>query len=194
MHDLTLPQWAIDRGKERRGKLHIYDDLDPRKTALIVVDLQNGFMVPEHTPKPVATAIEIVPMVNRLAAELRETGGKVFWIKNTIDETNLKEWSNWFAQSKPDMVQQRIETFRVGAPGHDVYLDQRAARGRDRAQIPLQRLRPGLVRFAGAAQGARHGYGPHRRHRHECLLRVVRARRHDAELQDDHGERLQLGL
>ena len=44
MHDLTMPQWAIDRVKERRTKLHVYDDLDPRKTALIVVDLQVPFM------------------------------------------------------------------------------------------------------------------------------------------------------
>ncbi len=50
MHDFTMPQWAIDRVMERRGKPHIFDDINPQKTALIVVDLQNGFMVPEHTP------------------------------------------------------------------------------------------------------------------------------------------------
>ena len=31
----------------RRGREHIFDDLDPTKTALVVVDMQNGFMVPE---------------------------------------------------------------------------------------------------------------------------------------------------
>jgi len=93
MHDFTMPQWAIDRVMQRRGKLHVHDDMDPRRTALIVVDLQNGFMVPEHTPMPVKTAIGTVPNVNRLAATLREAEGKVFWIKNTTNETNLKEWS-----------------------------------------------------------------------------------------------------
>jgi len=123
MHDFTMPQWAIDRVMERRGKLHIFDDINPQKTALIVVDLQNGFMVPEHTPSPVKTSIGTVPNVNRLAAALRETGGKVVWIKNTINETNLDEWSNWFAIGKPDMVKQRVDTFRAGAPGHDIYPD-----------------------------------------------------------------------
>ncbi|HEX9835681.1 MAG TPA: isochorismatase family protein, partial [Alphaproteobacteria bacterium] len=90
MHEFTMPQWAIDRAMQRRGRLHVFDDLDPKKSALVVVDLQNGFMVPEHTPTPVKTAIGTVPAVNRLAAALRETGGKVFWIKNTTDENSRR--------------------------------------------------------------------------------------------------------
>src|ERR1700704_5832203 len=53
MHDFTMPQWAIDRVMQRRGELHVHANMDPRRTALIVVDLQNGFMVPEHTQTPV---------------------------------------------------------------------------------------------------------------------------------------------
>jgi len=81
MHDFTMPQWAIDRVMQRRGKLHVHDDMDPRRTALIVVDLQNGFMVLAYIPMLVKTSLETVPNVNRLAAALRETGGKVFWIQ-----------------------------------------------------------------------------------------------------------------
>jgi hypothetical protein len=40
---------------------------------------------------PVQTAIGTVPNVNRLAATLRETGGKVFWIQNTTNEASLTE-------------------------------------------------------------------------------------------------------
>ena len=123
MHDLTMPQWAIDRVLLRRGKLHVFEDIDPRKTALIVVDLQNGFMVPEHTPMPVKTAVETVPHVNRLATAVRETGGKVFWIKNTTDATSLQEWSSWFAMSRPELLQERIVAFTIGSPGHDVHPD-----------------------------------------------------------------------
>jgi ureidoacrylate peracid hydrolase len=116
-----MPQWAIDRVMQRRGKLHVFDDLDPRKTALVVIDLQNGFMLPEHTPMPVKTAVETVPHVNRLAAALRETGGKVFWVKNTTDDTSLSEWSNWFGMSRPELLEERVDTFRAGAPGHKIY-------------------------------------------------------------------------
>ena len=89
MHDFTMPHWAINRGMQRRGKLHVFDDMVPCKTALVVVDLQNGFMVPEHTSMPVKTSIGIVPNVNRLAATLRATGGKVFWIQNTTKSAGL---------------------------------------------------------------------------------------------------------
>ena len=121
MHDFTMPQWAIDRVLQRRGKLHVHDDMDPCRTALIVIDLQNGFMVPEHTPMPVQTAIGTVPNVNRLAATLRETGGKVFWIQNTTNEASLQEWSHWFAMSRPELLQERIACFQAGAPGHALY-------------------------------------------------------------------------
>ena len=121
MHDFTMPPWAIDRVMQRRGKLHVHDDMDPCRTALIVVDLQNGFMVPAHTPMPVQMAIETVPNVNRLAAALRETGGKVFWIQNTTNEASLTAWSNWFAMSRPELVQERIACFQAGAPGHALY-------------------------------------------------------------------------
>jgi ureidoacrylate peracid hydrolase len=123
MHDFTMPQWAIDRVMQRRGTLHVHDDMDPRRTALIVVDLQNGFLVPAYTPMPVQTAIETVPNVNRLATALRETGGKVFWIQNTTTEASLTDWSNWFAMSRPELVQERLACFRAGAPGHALYPD-----------------------------------------------------------------------
>jgi ureidoacrylate peracid hydrolase len=121
MHDFTMPQWAINRVMQRRGKLHMFDDMIPRKTTLVVVDLQNGFMVSEHTSMPVKTSIGIVPNVNRLAATLRATGGKVFWIQNTTNENSLKEWSNWFAMSRPELLQERINCFQAGAPGHKLY-------------------------------------------------------------------------
>jgi ureidoacrylate peracid hydrolase len=121
MHDFTMPQWAIDRVMQRRGRLHVFDDMVPRQTALVVVDLQNGFMVPEYTPMPVKTSIGTVPNVNKLAAALREAGGKVFWIKNTTNEASLREWSNWFAMSRPELLQERIAAFKDGAPGHQLY-------------------------------------------------------------------------
>ena len=121
MHAFTMPQWAIDRVMQRRGKLYVHDDMDPRRTALIVVDLQNGFMVPAYTSMPVKTSIGTVPNINRLAAALRETGGKVFWIQNTTNEASLTAWSNWFAMSRPELVQERIACFQAGAPGHALY-------------------------------------------------------------------------
>src|SRR5665213_1542805 len=80
MHQVAIPQSVIDRVIARRGKEHCYDDLDPARTALIVVDLQNAFMLDGvgHAVCPVAR--EIVPNVNKLARAVRGTGGTVVWI------------------------------------------------------------------------------------------------------------------
>ncbi len=82
MHKIAIPSYAIDRALSRRGRLHPFDGLDPARTALIVVDLQNGFMAPGQ-PAEIAQAREIVPNVNCLAAATRASGGTVVWIQNT---------------------------------------------------------------------------------------------------------------
>ena len=121
MHKIDIPQWATDIALDRRGKAHIYADLDPRKTALIVVDLQNGFMVEEVAIAYVPTAVEIVPNVNRLATAVRRTGGKVFWIRNTFDETNINAWSEYFTMLTPAKRARAIANMAPNARGHELY-------------------------------------------------------------------------
>ncbi len=123
MHTVTMPQWATDHVLRRRGKLHVHADLDPRTTALIVVDLQNAFMVEEVAAAFVPVAVEIVPAVNRLAAAVRRTGGKVFWIRNTIDAANIVSWSQWLAMMTPEVRTALIENMKPGSRGHELYPD-----------------------------------------------------------------------
>jgi ureidoacrylate peracid hydrolase len=123
MHKIDMPQWATDIALDRRGKAHIYADLDPRKTALIVVDLQNGFMVEDVAIAYVPTAVEIVPNVNRLAAAVRRTGGKVFWIRNTFDETNITAWSEYFTMLTPAKRARAIANMAPNTRGHAIYPD-----------------------------------------------------------------------
>jgi len=121
MHKIEMPQWATDVALDRRGKAHIYADLDPRKTALVVVDLQNGFMVEEVAIAYVPTAVEIVPNVNRLAEAVRRTAGKVFWIRNTFDETNVTAWSEYFAMLTPAKRARALANMAPNARGHALY-------------------------------------------------------------------------
>jgi ureidoacrylate peracid hydrolase len=123
MHKIDMPQWATDIALDRRGEAHIYADLDPRKTALIVVDLQNGFMVEEVAIAYVPTAVEIVPNVNRLAAAVRRTGGKVFWIRNTFDDTNITAWSEYFTMLTPAKRARAIANMAPDTRGHEIYPD-----------------------------------------------------------------------
>jgi ureidoacrylate peracid hydrolase len=121
MHRIEMPSWATAVALDRRGKAHIYDNLDPRKTALIVVDLQNGFMDEEVAIAYVPTAVEIVPNVNRLAAAVRRTGGKVFWIKMTFDATTIASWSQYFDMLTPAKRARAIANMAPNARGHELY-------------------------------------------------------------------------
>src|SRR5580658_10369719 len=90
MHKIAIPAHATERALSRRGGLHPFAGLDPARTALVVVDLQNGFMAPGQ-PAEIAFAREIVPNVNQLAAVTRAAGGAVVWIQNTIDAESRSE-------------------------------------------------------------------------------------------------------
>src|SRR5215475_5504939 len=103
MHKVEIPQWATELALARRGNLNVHQNLDPAKTALIVVDLQNAFMIEEVAVAYVPFAVEIVPDVNKLAAAVRRTGGKVFWIKQTVDDASWVAWSEWLAMMTPQV-------------------------------------------------------------------------------------------
>src|SRR5258706_11425453 len=93
MHTLSIPQSVVDRVVERRGREHVYEDLDPAKTALVVVDMQNAFMLPGVAHALCPMAEKIVPNINRLAQAVRETGGAVGWIKTTFTAGALRDRS-----------------------------------------------------------------------------------------------------
>jgi ureidoacrylate peracid hydrolase len=117
VHKVDIPKWAVDRVIERRGTAHPYADLDPARTALIVVDLQNGFMVDDVAHALCPMAVEVVPNVNRLAAAVRRTGGRVAWSKNTHDPA----WITMYAKMRPEKIAKRIESMSEGSTGHQVY-------------------------------------------------------------------------
>lgn len=43
MHPLELPTEIVERMRVRRGRLHLFDRLEPARTALVVIDMQNAF-------------------------------------------------------------------------------------------------------------------------------------------------------
>lgn len=67
----------------RRETVEIYKTLDPKKTALVVIDMQNAFCEPGHITT-VDAAAGIVPNINRIASALRTAGGAVFWVQMKI--------------------------------------------------------------------------------------------------------------
>jgi ureidoacrylate peracid hydrolase len=83
MHPFSLSQTVLDRIVERRGRLHPFEQVEPRKTALVVIDMQNGFCAPGAAGE-VALAKEIVPNINALARATRAAGGLVAWVQTCV--------------------------------------------------------------------------------------------------------------
>ena len=121
MHKLAIPQTIVDRMIARRGKEHVFDDFDPARTALIVVDMQNGFMLPGVAFTEIAAAREIVPNINRLAASLRAAGGTVVWIVTTYEPAVDREWSTYYRLSTPNQGAKRSAALTKGAKGHAIW-------------------------------------------------------------------------
>ncbi len=88
---VLIRQDIIDRVMARRGRLHLYDRLDPKRTALVVIDMQNAFVAP-GAPVEVPAARAIVKDINRLAKELRKRGVAVIWVLHE----NSDGWDGFF--------------------------------------------------------------------------------------------------
>lgn len=121
MHKIAIPPYVLERVIERRGRIHLFDTIEASRTALIVVDLQNGFMVPGQ-PAEIAQARDIVPHVNEIASALRAAGGTVVFIQNTITEATCAEWTTWFENFLGGAIKDRmIAAFQRGSFGHRIY-------------------------------------------------------------------------
>ena len=97
MHKIDIPQHILARARRSRGRDHIFERLDPARTAHIVVDLQNGFMA-EGAPLEVPTAREIVPNVNRIAAAVRAAGGVNVFLHVTHDPAEPQPWTTRYQE------------------------------------------------------------------------------------------------
>ncbi|MPZ38559.1 MAG: isochorismatase family protein [Rhizobiales bacterium] len=118
---MAIPQSVVDRVIARRGREHIHDDLDPARAALIVVDMQNAFMMPGVAHSLCLEAQEIVPNINRLAQAVRETGGVVVWVQTAFTEETKTSWSVYYDISKPEQNKKRAEALAPGSKGYQLW-------------------------------------------------------------------------
>jgi ureidoacrylate peracid hydrolase len=123
VHRLDVPGWVTDRVIKRRGAEHVLTDLDPAKTALIVIDMQNGFMLSGVAFAVIETAPEIVPNINRLADAVRSAGSTVVWIKMTYSDDEPVDWSAFYRLVTPDLGARRQTALTKGSEGHQIWKD-----------------------------------------------------------------------
>ena len=84
--------------------MEIFERLDPARTALLVIDMQNGFLIPGFSPLEVPGLAAIVPNINRLARTCRERGVPVVWTQQTYTE----EWRSWYRNFASTQMRDRI--------------------------------------------------------------------------------------
>jgi ureidoacrylate peracid hydrolase len=118
VHTISIPESITAQIKAQRGKLNRYDHLLGPKTALVVIDLQNVFMLP-GMPVEVPTAREIIPNVNKLAAATRAAGGKVVWVKMCL-EGQTEAWRVFF---DGDPRRATLAELTPGAHGFELHAD-----------------------------------------------------------------------
>ena len=131
MHRFEMPPEYVKRVTARQGRAHAIESFDGPKTALLVVDMQNYFMVEPYmsaTPE----AIEIVPNVNRLADATRKAGGKVIWIQNMTPFESETSWSVYRSMFLPEKATVRWKQMKPDNDGFKLYpkLDVREGDGR----------------------------------------------------------------
>ena len=156
MHKLNIPQWVTDRIIAKYGREHVHEDLDPTKTALVVVDMQNAFMLPGVAHALCPMAVNIVPNINRLASAVRETGGTVVWVITTFDEESIKDWSTLYGMCGPERSARRRAALTEGSKGHAIWHeldvradDLKAVKRRYSAFLPGASNLPDMLRARG---------------------------------------------
>jgi ureidoacrylate peracid hydrolase len=153
MHQLNIDPWFIDKAKETRdGRVNAYDTLDARKTALVVVDMQNYF-VADGMPACAPEARTIVPNINRLAQAVRAAGGTVIWIQTEALVGDPEDWANRKEATNGARWAKRQSLLARSGAGFPIYAacavsaeDKIAIKYRYSAFIPYPSALDGLLR------------------------------------------------
>lgn len=123
MHQAGIREEIIERVIARRGKLHLYDQFDPARTAVIVIDMQGTFC-DEGSPAEVPLSRAIVDPINRLNAFVRDAGGRVIWVNHANQSTGGggSDWSQFFDNFVADDLRARtIESLSPGGAGQQIW-------------------------------------------------------------------------
>lgn len=122
MHKLSISQNVIERIVSRRGRLHIVDKLNPQKAALLVIDMQNAYLMGGQ-PGFARLGPVIIPAVNGLAREVRRAGGRVVWVRNTFDRQGGHAWSTYGQLRTPQARDRMTAALVKGSLGHELSPD-----------------------------------------------------------------------
>jgi ureidoacrylate peracid hydrolase len=121
MHTIRLSPETVARVMRRRGgKMHAIERLDPARTALIVIDMQNVW-VKEGMPAYTPYCRPIVPNINRLAAAMRAAGGTVWWVRAIYGDDAPRTWSAYMEFLSPEFLGDMLNALTEGNEGAELW-------------------------------------------------------------------------
>lgn len=140
VHEVGIPEETLARIRQRRGRRHVFDSLDPARTALIVIDMQNHFF------EMIPLCHGIVPNVNTIAGALRAAGGVVAWVQATHGDEGRSAWPLFFEHFVgPEQAAGIRKKLAPGSEGHALHAD---------LDVKEEDLRVPKDRFSALIQGA----------------------------------------
>ena len=120
MHPNDLPDDLRAHLIARHGRVHRFDQLDPARSALVVIDMQRIFCA-EGALLEVPAARAIVPAINRAAQAMRAAGGAVVWIRSAFPPSD-RDWHVMFDAVMPPGFGAKIrEGLQRGQPGYALF-------------------------------------------------------------------------
>jgi ureidoacrylate peracid hydrolase len=115
MHKVSVRQEIVERVLARRGRYHWFDRLEARRTALVIIDMQDTFCAP-GAPAEVPPARNIVDDINHLTEELRLMAVPIIWVLHGNSQVaGGSDWELFFNHVVADEVRER--TLESLAPG-----------------------------------------------------------------------------
>lgn len=117
-HKIEIPRFVAEAVRRSRSSLGAVKNVDPQRSALLVIDMQRAWVDPEGACS-IATARGIIPAINKLISGARANGAKVVFTQHT--------WTDWpfyyETYTTPEWSSRAIEETQVGAEGFDLHPD-----------------------------------------------------------------------
>lgn len=113
---VAMPSHVIERVMQKRGRMRIFDRFEPSRTALVIIDMQCFYV--DGLP----AALQIIPVINRLASAFRERGAHVAWVSMTAGRGGKSLWPlyhDYFFSA--DNGARHRDGLTPGNPGHKLH-------------------------------------------------------------------------
>ncbi|PPR77516.1 MAG: Peroxyureidoacrylate/ureidoacrylate amidohydrolase RutB [Alphaproteobacteria bacterium MarineAlpha2_Bin1] len=122
MHKYIITDEVKKSAILRRGKLHPYENLIAKKTALVIIDMQNAFVEKGAGHAWIPNAASTCKNINLISDKIREKKGLVIWVLNTFEEKSLSEWSHFHEYlSSKETLKLRSQSMSENSYGHKLY-------------------------------------------------------------------------